>query len=428
MAWIYVPGLSTEWPSAPESMASGEDWNSSFPPTELSLQLNSRPIRRQSWSKISKRKPFLRFLYGTISEPSMATRGVESWIALLRASRARTCLVPARAQESTVPDPACSLKLSASFAKWDPTSSSWRTSQPSSDGDCPRYSKRLPNSGIGIAGELWKQPMLEPLTIGSAGSSSLWPTASASIAQDGEDPITWRARREILKLTANNGNGAGVPLTVRAVEVSRQLWPTAVANDDNKSLEAHMAMKARMPGGPRKTITSLTVMAKAWTERVLWSTASAVDYKGPNPDRDRPKGNRDLPTDAVAMTRRMWHTAHGAGNVDHTGKLGSGGELSAQAVRCPSDCLPSLQDPTTSTSGEPSSPSIPGWLLPSSGRLQLNPVFVTWLMGLPLGTTCVCAPVQEQNGSRHLAIRSCRCRQRSHICNCSNDLGSTDAA
>ena len=39
-------------------------------------------------------------------------------------------------------------------------------------------------------------------------------------------------------------------------------WPTPVANDDNKSPEAHMAMKQRMKGGPRQTITSLQVMAK----------------------------------------------------------------------------------------------------------------------------------------------------------------------
>lgn len=38
-------------------------------------------------------------------------------------------------------------------------------------------------------------------------------------------------------------------------------YPTAVANDDNKSPEAHLAMKKRMGGG-RKAITSLQVLAK----------------------------------------------------------------------------------------------------------------------------------------------------------------------
>jgi hypothetical protein len=41
------------------------------------------------------------------------------------------------------------------------------------------------------------------------------------------------------------------------------LLPTPVANDDNKSPAAHMAMKARMKGGERHTITSLNVRVKA---------------------------------------------------------------------------------------------------------------------------------------------------------------------
>jgi hypothetical protein len=41
-------------------------------------------------------------------------------------------------------------------------------------------------------------------------------------------------------------------------------WPTPVANDDQKSPDAHMAMKARMKGGARHTITSLEVLAKTW--------------------------------------------------------------------------------------------------------------------------------------------------------------------
>ncbi len=47
-------------------------------------------------------------------------------------------------------------------------------------------------------------------------------------------------------------------------QMARTGWlPTVVANDDNKSPEAHMAMKRRMKGGPRNTITSLQVQAKA---------------------------------------------------------------------------------------------------------------------------------------------------------------------
>lgn len=52
-------------------------------------------------------------------------------------------------------------------------------------------------------------------------------------------------------------------------------WPTPVANDDNRSPEAHLAMKARMGGG-RKEITSLQVLAKTFAG---WPTANASEGK-----------------------------------------------------------------------------------------------------------------------------------------------------
>jgi len=50
-------------------------------------------------------------------------------------------------------------------------------------------------------------------------------------------------------------------------------WMTPVANDDNKSPEAHMAMTRRMKGGPRNTITSLSVQIKAQD----WATPTVQD-------------------------------------------------------------------------------------------------------------------------------------------------------
>lgn len=71
-----------------------------------------------------------------------------------------------------------------------------------------------------------------------------------------------------------------------------------------------MAMKARMPGGPRQTITSLTVMVKAGA---MWPTPVVTDSVG--------AGNRNLPgskahaglslTDVVTggqAPRRQWAT------------------------------------------------------------------------------------------------------------------------
>ena len=75
-------------------------------------------------------------------------------------------------------------------------------------------------------------------------------------------------------------------------------WPTPVANDDNKSPRAHMAMKKRMRGGPRKKCTSLNVMVKG-VEMKMWPTPNASDWKGASTrskGRERPKCDDDLPT------------------------------------------------------------------------------------------------------------------------------------
>jgi hypothetical protein len=55
----------------------------------------------------------------------------------------------------------------------------------------------------------------------------------------------------------------GIGPESRVTPTCAPLWPTPVAHDDGKTDDAHMAMKARMPGGPRKTPTSLTVVVKA---------------------------------------------------------------------------------------------------------------------------------------------------------------------
>jgi hypothetical protein len=72
------------------------------------------------------------------------------------------------------------------------------------------------------------------MTLGSAsdadGAMTLLPTPSACVANDGEGTESWLARRERVKLTAQNGNGMGMPLTIAV-----QLLPTPTAGDSKAS-------------------------------------------------------------------------------------------------------------------------------------------------------------------------------------------------
>lgn len=79
----------------------------------------------------------------------------------------------------------------------------------------------------------------------------MWPTPHATESE----------MRTHKRTPAQEAGKHGLYLQVEALRST--LWPTPVANDDNKSPEAHMAMKQRMKGGPRNTITSLQVAVKA---------------------------------------------------------------------------------------------------------------------------------------------------------------------
>jgi hypothetical protein len=52
----------------------------------------------------------------------------------------------------------------------------------------------------------------------SMADEGMWATTSASVANDGEGPETWRARQAKLVEKGYNGNGAGVPLAIQAQE------------------------------------------------------------------------------------------------------------------------------------------------------------------------------------------------------------------
>lgn len=90
---------------------------------------------------------------------------------------------------------------------------------------------------------------------GSAFSS--WPTAAACNPNDGESLKTWLARRERLKVTAQNGNGCGTPLSIAV-----QMWPTpTVCGNNNRA------------GSSPKAGNGLATEAK------LWLTPATRDWK-----------------------------------------------------------------------------------------------------------------------------------------------------
>ena len=180
------------------------------------------------------------------------------------------------------------------FAYYDPELSCWRTSQATLALDLTPFSVTLPRSGSMRNGELFERPTLARLTGGSGCSSllvtptanlgvnggsqhpakrkagghgptladqveHLLPTPAACNPNDGEQPETWLARRERVKVTAKNGNGMGTPLAIAV-----QLLPTPRATDGTK-------------GGPNQRGSSGDLMLPSAV--MLLPTPIARDWK-----------------------------------------------------------------------------------------------------------------------------------------------------
>ena len=183
------------------------------------------------------------------SRPSTGN-GADSWISSLAASRANRTASPASAPEGQT-SAIFGSTSGGSFAKWDPASCCWRTYQVclalTGDVCLDAYSGTWPRAGMTRSGTAYRLRPLAPLT-GVIGSG---------------------------------------------------LGPTPVAQDDNKSPGAHMAMKARMKGGPRQTCTSLQVMVKGCA-RGMWPTPRAEDSEQTGGHRGKP--------DTLTSAARLWPT------------------------------------------------------------------------------------------------------------------------
>ena len=151
-------------------------------------------------------------------------------------------------------------------------------------------------------------------------------------------------------------------------------WPTPTANDDNKSPEAHLAMKGRMGGG-RKAITSLQVMAKTagWptsggaAKLAGWSTPTSVD------------GRRG------SLPPRLHDTGH---PLDQQAAMAGWATPTARDMRSERGSAAMMERRQSRPAGKPLSKQVLGanaTSFPASTekRGALNPAFSRWLMGFP---------------------------------------------
>ena len=385
--WIVVPGYSASALESEDSI-SASDWR--FQALEQSAWSRGKPRASKSWHRGWKTGDFIQRLFGRMPEPSMAARGVAEFMESLPVIPASHSASQASDKEPTTRDTS-GPRFSASLAKWDPSSCSWRMSQDTFDWASTECSVILPKSGSTRSGRLYERPMSEPHTEGSESSS--WPTA-----------VVGDSRSSARHTTSTGIMHSGTTLT----DASRK-WPTPRALDGeitespetwgkrkekkaSQGIDLHLPLQVASRQWPTpRTITGGPESAERKKE--LGRTASgggdlqSEAAKWPTPNASLMNDGED-PETFFARQKKWAGTYHNSTPLTISAKVHG------------------LQDPRV-TGAKFLNASGPLWQTPRSGDkgppgagerhqgqpkgLRLNPNFVEWLMGFPEGWT-VCVP------------------------------------
>jgi len=162
MSWLYSQALVEEYLGG--NFLDGEQsapLNGSLTP-----QAYCAPDKMMDFSRLSR--------FGMTFKPLTANLGEELLTLYLGDFHAPTFQQQEKEQELMEKPLECGEKWHASFAKYDPNSSLWRTHQCSLLGDLEEFLETWPRWGSMRTGECWEQQMLEQNT--NATESGLWAT------------------------------------------------------------------------------------------------------------------------------------------------------------------------------------------------------------------------------------------------------------
>ncbi len=222
---------------------------------ELSAPSNGMPTHGMFWSPDKTTDASTRSRSGMTFRPSTGSHGADLLTWYLADSHARTSAQPERAQESKASEAACGSTWRESSVKYCRNSSSWKTHQCLWEEVLPSSSLTLPKWGMMRNGALWERITSPPLTSETESGSLPTPRATdgtkGSRTAEGAEKEWARGRNKDLGMVA-------------------AMWPTPRAcmtgaatperlNDKNRNLEKAVAEKmwptpkAHEPGMTAKT-------------------------------------------------------------------------------------------------------------------------------------------------------------------------------
>jgi hypothetical protein len=187
------------------SQALGEAFlGENFLDGEQSAPLNGNPIQ-QAYCAPDKMTDFSRLSrFGMTFKPLTENLGEELLMSYLAVFHAKTSARQEKAQELTESDQECGEKWLASFVKYDPDSSLWRTHQCSLLGDLEPFLETWPQWGLMRDGECWEQRTLEQTIRGTeSGLSEKLPTPCAGDHKSKPTSASWKAKGAINFSLAN---------------------------------------------------------------------------------------------------------------------------------------------------------------------------------------------------------------------------------
>jgi hypothetical protein len=262
-------------------------------------------------------------------------------------------------------------------AWYDPPTSSWRTFQACLLEVWELFSESWPSSGMTRNGRLFRR---QPLVRRTSGSGSF--SSHRSVGHQAEFPTptgaAYGSSGNAGGGNAESGNRPGLEMMARL-----GLWPTPTANDSKND------------AGPSQFERNSAALNVAVRDPDRFPTPRASDGEKGSPNQKHGDGSPTL-----AAVASMWPTptagdAKASGSRNLEGSSAHAGVSLTDAVRYGNSSTPRWATPKSSPSGpdyaragrEESGGDDLATQVARGTPGQLNPTWVEWLMGFPLGWT-----------------------------------------
>jgi hypothetical protein len=285
MSWLYSQALVEEY--LVENFLDGEQ----------SAPLNGNPIQ-QAYCAPDKMTVFSRLSrFGMTYKPLTESRGEELLTLYLEDFHARTLVPQEKAQELTENDQGCGEKWRASFTKYDPNSSLWKTHQCSLLGGLDEFLETWPQWGLMRGGECWEQmPLAHPTKESAFGFTVPTPVASDGTTGSliGKNDSFYETRTGMPRKVNQNGKDGSVGLG-RLV----QMWPTPDANCGQRGTQPNWTPK-RKSGQPAQYTINQAVRDR------MFPTPTAHNAKECASPSEYNRNTPTLATHAGGKLNPMW--------------------------------------------------------------------------------------------------------------------------